>query len=195
MVAMNDGKSFQTGCGFDPIDTGCCFPSYSNDTALKYNCFKCKNNTFKSSFHQIWCDEIVSRTYDYEHEVNDQFKEETGNIRLCGSQHNPSPYFVSEEPYALPEFSNRNYLSNLTSDRFLCNVYEWEQGDYTDDAGLANVIGVNANFGLQVGRHLRINHNNYQRDPINPNSWIYGAAIPGEGIYACYNKGWVIQIL
>ena len=37
--------------------------------------------------------------------------------------------------------TNRDYRATVTSNRFLCNVIHWMQGDYIDDAGLGLAKG------------------------------------------------------
>ena len=42
-VTGNDGLSFQTGCGYDPFDTGCCIDSLNdpNPSKQRIQCYKC----------------------------------------------------------------------------------------------------------------------------------------------------------
>jgi hypothetical protein len=76
---------------------------------------------------------------------------------------------------------------STTSNMFLCNVRQWEQGDYIDDAGLHSEPGIGADTGLKSGRHIRINYNNYQRS--GHGSWVRGLEIQGEGIFEYWNQG------
>ena len=32
VITMNNGESFQSGCGYDPVDTGCCYEVSSEKT-------------------------------------------------------------------------------------------------------------------------------------------------------------------
>ena len=118
---------------------------------------------------------------------------------MCGAYHNPRYHdpLVEPQDYGIvkyytdflfrPEYSNRNYLNNQTSNRFLCNVKYWDQGDYTDDAGFGAEQGVGSIFGLSEGRHKRINYANMVQQ--NADTWIVGPSTPGEGVYACDNAG------
>jgi hypothetical protein len=65
---------------------------------------------------------------------------------------------------------------------FLCNVRQWEQGDYINNAGLYSEPGIGADFGLKLkfGRHTRVNHHKYQRS--GHGIWVRGPEIQGEGI-------------
>ncbi len=191
MVVSNNGKSFQTGCGNDPIITGCCFKINSNS----FTCLKCGSNSLesKSPTHCLEKD-LESLTYRSEDEIPSYFKDLRGeHVRICGAVHNPggkngNEYYISGDPFATPYWSNNNRESTATSNRYLCNRFEWVQGDYIDDAGLGAATGVNADFGLEAGRHVRVNHNNYIRNQTT-NRWEVGLKIRGEGIYACYNSG------
>ena len=84
---------------------------------------------------------------------------------LCGRLLNPggdqNGYFISTVPNAGPEFSSHNWLSNLTSDQYLCNLHELEQRDAKDSAGLENDNGIGVDFGLKYGLPRRIHFNNY----------------------------------
>ena len=100
-----------------------------------------------------------------------------GEIIKCGPSLNPNVLNTSE------------LISTAkTSDMFLCNIWQWEQGDYIDDAGLQNEQGIGADFGLKPGRHTRINYNNYQQSGED-NGWTTGSEVQGEGIFECYNRG------
>ena len=189
MVIMNDGQSYQTGCGFDPLDTGCCY-KFERSSPL-YKCFKCDAGYVEIDDHVLTCpaDRVKEWRYDNAKEVPTLFRHgKDKKIKICGLQHNPD-YYTSIEPNARVGMSSRNYESNFTSDRFLCKRIFWEQGDFVDYANLENEIGIGADFGLSKGRHTRVNYNNYQRDQNNPYIWEIGDAIPGEGIFACYNGG------
>ena len=198
MVTSNDGRSFQTGCGYDPIDTGCCFEiDYTEDFPYTYHCFRCRTGHLHVLDHNVTCrdDQIDSFKFALRRDVPLSFFDDDGDPQLCGRYHNPGgkgaleddfSYYNSTRPNARPEFSNRNWQSTTTSDRFLCNRWEWEQGNYDDHNGTAVDDG---SFAIESGRHIRINHPNFIRDPDNPGSWIKGPIVRGEGIYACANGG------
>jgi hypothetical protein len=121
--------------------------------------------------------------------------DDNGDPQLCGRYHNPGgkgsfdddfAYYNSTRPKARPEWSNRNWQSVTTSDRFLCNNWEWEQGNYNHRNGTTVDDG---SFAIEPGRHIRINHPNYVRDPDDSSRWMKGQAVRGEGIYACANGG------
>ena len=188
MVVMNDGRSFQTGCGFDPLITGCC---HKNKHTSRIKCFRCQDD-YKTMHLSLPCsaEKLESFEFDNLDKMPSFFKDDKDRVRLCGSDHNPGgnkrDYFMSLVPNAEPKFSNRNFNSNITSNHFLCRRHKWEQGDWIDDAGFSNERGVGGDIGLRPARHIRINFNNYVRDPSNPHKWIHDTVIPGEGIFECY---------
>lgn len=111
---------------------------------------------------------------------------------LCGKHHKPRSSFaaVSAQYYfnKIHRYSSFNFLSNYTSNRFLCNKMNWTQGDYIDNAGLGNTTGVGSVYGLSPGRHIRINTPNAIGSRGKEN-WQLGAVIRAEGVYSCYNLG------
>ncbi len=176
MITQNDGRSFQSGCGWDVLDTGCCFEEDSST----YICFRCEDLQVVGN-HSATCSQESLREWKFDSisKVPLSFRDEEGGILLCGSDHNRVIKRRS---------SNETFLTQ-TSNKFLCNVIEWEQGDYIDNAGLGKEPGVGADFGLESGRHVRVNHNNYRRSPSDSNIWVDGPEEPGEGIFECYNFG------
>ena len=175
MVTMNDGRSFQTGCGFDPLFTGCCTIDTSHDgRGILYSCYKCAIPSIGAANHSLCLSgDMQAGTYTNIDHIPAQFKFKSGrsqSLKLCGPQHNPG-YYASTDPFALPVYSNRNFLSNSTSDYYLCKRFQWEEGDYT------------------YGRYTRINYENFIRNDSNPEIWSQGITIPGEGIFECYNRG------
>ena len=169
MVTMNDGRSFQTGCGFDPLFTGCCTANGEH----RYSCYKCSNHSIGASNHILTCqsDDVSPEIYTNIGSIPAQFKYGRSQaLKICGPQHNPG-YYVSTDPLAPPVYSNRNYLSNVTSDFFLCKRFQWLEGDYN------------------VGRHIRVNYENYTRDYNTSQVWNEGITLPGEGIFECFNRG------
>ena len=199
MVTLNNGKSFQSGCGFDPLESGCCdeFDPGEN-IPLAYLCFRCQGGHLETNQHSLSCKGNKVEVLEFESiqkvplDLKIPLAAEgpgIGRPKPCGKRHNPHKYYVSTRPDSRPEFSNRNWMANFTSDRFLCNRHTWEQGDYLDSAGLSNMTGIGGDKGLIPGRHTRINFNNYIRDEKDPYSWSSGPAIPGEGIFECHNGG------
>ena len=71
MVTTNDGRSFQTGCGFDPLDTICCFKDNLNKNKLysNYRWVECSKSTIDIQSHLI--------TYDID-EIESQYFESYG---------------------------------------------------------------------------------------------------------------------
>ena len=66
---------------------------------------------------------------------------------------------------------------STTSNMFLCNVWQWEQGNYINDADMNSIVDA----GLDPGRHIRVNNPNpYQRSKTDPNKWIDVQEIEGE---------------
>ena len=175
LVTQNDGRSFQSGCGWDVLETGCCYEIESS----AYICFRC--NDLDVSSHNATCsqDSLGEWKFDNKLQVPLSFRDEKGEILQCGSDRGRKVNF---------QRSNDTKLSQ-TSNMFLCNVFEWEQGDYIDDAGLSGAGGVGDSSGLRPGRHIRVNYDNYQQTPGNPSSWIKGPDLQGEGIFECYNSG------
>ena len=215
MVTSNDGRSFQTGCGYDPIDTGCCYElDYTPDSPFSYNCFRCKDGFLEVTAHNVTCRDMNLNSFKYAltRDVPLSFRDNSDKPRLCGKAHSPAggrgdglddgfAYDVSNMPIANPHLSSSQNQSQATSDRFLCNVLEWEQGDYIDDAGYSDGStstssstknGANDGFQLEVGRHIRINHNSYIQDPNDPYRWTKGEAMQAEGTFECFNGGYCV---
>lgn len=210
MVTSNDGRSFQTGCGYDPFYTGCCveYESSASITSslvkkkLVYTCYKCKDGYLEINEHEIICRNNEIQTLDFERlsDIPILYRDTISTdetpfpLKLCGHNHNPGKYreeyYTSKDPHPKPEYSNNNWQANFTSDRFLCNQYEWQQGDFLPDydANLGNETGMGADIGLENGRHTRINYNNYYFQSSS-GKWIAGAEIAGEGIFECHNSG------
>lgn len=197
LVTCNDGSSFQGGCGYDPLDTGCClsFP----DTVMK--CYSCDSGLVRVDNHTFYCNgEMTTLTgYDSETDKFSAFLDSNGHYMMCGEYHSPRyhDYTVQPEDYGVAVYytsptdslySSYNYLSNMTSKRFLCDVDYWEQGDYVDDAGLGSATGVGSIFGLEKGRHIRINYAHIVKDSATA-TFKQGSKVYGEGVYACYYSG------
>lgn len=196
-VTGNDGKSWQTGCGWDPYDTGCCIRG--EGTAI--TCYKCEDSIEVRSNHTFYCagDYTVLTGFTTETQKFAEFLDSNLNFLICGQYHQPRDrelYKVPED-YGTAKYyvdvlnaeqTNFNFRSNWTSNRFLCNVYEWYQGDYIDDAGLGDITGVGSVYGLESGRKRRINTPNII---INQalGTFKRGNKTYGEGIYTCYNSG------
>ena len=199
-VTGNEATTFQAGCGWDPFDSGCCVEDPSVNGGVF--CFSCPplsrvstNNTyFCSATPDVFKGDSKSDTLKY------FWKNPPSNLlRYCGRHHNPRYHDPQIDPEDMgrvryytdflyrPEYSNRNYLNTLTSDRFLCNVEEWLQGDYNDDAHLGKISGVGSIYGLTYGRHIRINFANMKL--FANGTFAAGGKIRGEGVFACKNSG------
>eukprot|EP01038_Epipyxis_sp_PR26KG_P004469 gene4469-6320_t len=198
-VTANDGHTFQTGCGYDPYDTGCCV---ENEAANTVTCYKCKdeyvvktNNSFYCSADYTTSTGLLKPAESSLSTYLNAFK----NFKLCGSYHKPRDYdrSLSLLDYGVAKYyksvltpyqSNFNFRSNWTSNRFLCGVTQWEQGDYIDNAGMGSMTGVGSIYGLESGRHIRINTPNVYKD-IATDTFTRQDKVYGEGIYQCYNFG------
>ena len=196
MVLLNNGKSFQTGCGNDPVISGCCYEveDESTDLSASFVCMKCNPNKTDRTLHTTRCPLHAFESFAYNDTslIPSTFKESDGkSLKQCGPSHSPggpegTEYYTSDNPFATPYWSNRNDESRFTSGQYLCNRHEWSQGDYLDDGWLANEAGVSIDQGSRNGRHIRVNYNNYTRET---QEWAIGDTTPGEGIFACYNAG------
>lgn len=193
-ILVNDGKSFQSGCGNDPLVTGCCYEQNDNSSNSWYKCFKCDPDKLLVNLHDISCPSgaLMEREYSSIDKVPGIFKDLTSEtVRTCGPKHNPErdDYLFSNNPL-VTSFSSRNFLPKFTSDHFLCNRYEWEQGNFIDEANLTNDMGTESDCPLEAGRHIRVNYNNYiTNGSMFTNEWYTGGIFRGEGIFACYNGG------
>ena len=197
-ITGNDGKTFQTGCGWDPYDTGCCV--IAND-GVSITCYKCSSDIVMTSNHTFFCAGDYSKSIGtiVEKDKFAEYLDENRNFKICGKYHAPRDHDADVFPadygvakYYLdilnPEQSSFNFRSNWTSNRFLCNVNQWVQGDYIDDAGLGKKTGVGSIYGLEHGRHVRINTPNIEVQAATQ-TFKRGKKIYGEGIYQCYNQG------
>jgi len=196
-VVTNDGTTFQTGCGYDPYDTGCCI-RYANNIV---KCFSCPSSGISITNNTFTCSVPYSTLIGYSTETDKfrNFLDSNENLKICGKYFKPryhEPY-VTPQDYGIPQYykdsvnylySNHDFKSNLTSNRFLCNVDYWIQGDYIDDAGLGSITGVGSIYGLQSSRHIRINYPNVY-NILGTTTWVRGDKIYGEGVYACANYG------
>ena len=220
-VLITDGSVFQSGCGFDPYDTGCCIINndinyYRNNNNNNYNnynnnssnnnvtCYRCDKNKQKYDETTFYCDGDLTiyknRASNIDYFIQNNFTDIYNNLLLCGSYHNPryhnrtlqlqdygvAKYYIS--PDLNNNYTNFDYLSNYTSDRFLCNVMQWTQGDFIDDADLGSTSGMGSKYGLSYGRNVRINTPNVFYDSTNQAYRSFGRK-PGEGVYGCYNFG------
>ena len=199
-VTSNDGQSFQTGCGWDPFDTGCCVYLSDQDVV----CYKCDSNIVQTSNETFFCGGSYTPLYGKRTDTDkfSAFLDPFKNYKLCGKYHSPRDYsygnhqsnYGKEKYYynvLYPKYSSFNFKSNWTSNRFLCNVDVWEQGDYVDDAGLGSIAGAGSVFGLSYGRHIRINTPNIKVSTSSTGSKVFtrGNKIRGEGVYQCANNG------
>jgi hypothetical protein len=221
-LTFNDGTTWQTGCGFDPFDTGsgimvmsvCYYPfsvcigccvkyGKSGGETTKARCYRCASESIVRDAYTYYCSAAYTILDDFQTNIDkfrqNGFLDENNNFQECGPYLAPRFYKATNpvQDYGVaqfyhdllnPEQSNYNFRSNITSNRFLCGVSQWEQGDYVNDAGLGNIIGVGSIHGLQKGRHIRVNTPNIVKDPLTQ-KFTLGPKIYGEGIYACYNGG------
>ena len=199
IVSGNDGTSYQSGCGYDPYDTGCCI--VNTDTTV--DCYRCPAGQIHISNNTWQCLGSYSILTGYITERDlfqtNGFYDINQNLILCGKYQSPryhQPYVVPQD-YGIaqyyvspsnPNYNNRNYRANLTSERYLCKQETWTQGDYIDDAGLGLGTGMGSIYGLKSGRHIRINYPNIIEN-IATNTFTRGSVVTGEGIYACANSG------
>lgn len=169
MLTMNNGRSFQTGCGYDPVYTGCC-----ELDGTYYRCLRCRRAYLDIQQHHLTCNnnEIEIMTYSSYEAIPLIFRDDNRAIKMCDSPLNQNDISVK-----------------LISDKFLCNRHVWVQGDFIDAAELEGAVGVGSDYGLSRGRHIRINFNNYLFQNSDTHSWKAGEVIEGEGIFECYNFG------
>lgn len=175
MMIQNDGKSFQSGCGWDVLETGCCFELNSG----AFSCFRCLNLVVGDGNATCDHDSLYQWDFDSEESVPLTFRH-VGEINRCGSA-------ISPESKSQHDDTDSCRTSNL----FLCNIFEWEQGDFIDDAGLSGAKGIGSDFGLKEGRHIRVNYNNYRKE--DDGVWTVGPEVAGEGIFECYNFGSCVE--
>lgn len=173
MVTQNDGRSFQDGCGWDVLETGCCFEV--NVGGVAYSCLRCTKLSVLAN--TATCSKGALKEWKFNSAAAVPLAFRTnGDIRKCG------PLLNSR----VVRNANQSKAVSTTSNLFLCHVRQWKQGDFIDTAGLQSEPGIGADFGLASGRHIRVNYNNYQR---SDSEWIKGPEIPGEGIFECWNQG------
>jgi len=208
-VVGNEGATFQGGCGWDPYDTGCC----EEASVIGFvNCYVCppalrreSNNTFfchgdVETHLGIQITDLPSLRAPYQGSPI-TFLKDAKNIKYCGRYHRPRYHDPKQSPEDMgivryytdflyrPDYSNRNYLNTLTSNRFLCNIDVWEQGDYYDDAGLTKLQSMGSVYPLSpTGRHIRINYANMLPD-VTTGTFYKGPKVLGEGVYGCRNSG------
>jgi len=87
MSVGNDGTDFQTGCGYDPYDTGCCVP-YPNNVIQCYVCPAGRRTVSNDSF-VCSGDLTVLSGFTSERDKFTDFYDGNGNIKICGSYHSP----------------------------------------------------------------------------------------------------------
>lgn len=219
LVTSNSGSSFQTGCGFDPFDTGCCIPLPEG----RIVCMKCGEGLAQSENNTFFCRggmQITGPGYLTEKKTTFiHFLDQFYNFRMCGAFISPRSHFIYQalgssgaappqdygrDRYYVqlnpiyasnPFYSSHNFEANYTSARFLCQVQQWTQGDYIDDYTDKSFLDANINtgtyIGMYAGRHVRVNYPNLtvSVDNTGRKVWQRGLDTPGEGIYACANSG------
>lgn len=201
-VSGNEGTTFQAGCGFDHFDIGCCEEDPSQQNFVL--CYSCPANQRVQTNNTFYCQSSYTTIRSQASDLASlkSFLKDDANLRMCGRFHDPRYHMPNKLPedrgivrYYLdqfsfpprPAYSNRNYLNVLTSNRFLCNIVNWEQGDYMDNAGLT-ISGVGSVWPLDAGRHIRVNYPNIT-GPDRNGLYYRGAKVRGEGIYVCKNSG------
>ena len=174
MVVANLGKSFQTGCGYDPLDTGCCIEEETtDDEGIQYKCRKCpagdvlvEQNLAGEDF-KFTCTSADMLTIGVpfeddgpyaQNEVPDEFFQTSGAdyidyVFICGRTDLQMTYQSNIKASVInrPQYGQQNRRANFTSARFLCGVQEWTQGDYVDNAQLGSVSGTITGVGVEYG--------------------------------------------
>jgi hypothetical protein len=125
-----------------------------------------------------------------------QFFDLFGHLRLCGPYHTPrshdlslpflkqdygiAKYFMNPTPQYRQQlkYSNRNYLSRFTSNRFLCHVTQWHEGSYNAS------VHTSINTIDPGGRRVRVNYANIRFNQATL-KWTKGSEVLGEG--TCFN--------
>eukprot|EP00981_Chlorochromonas_danica_P005114 scaffold1035_cov192-Ochromonas_danica.AAC.9 len=149
----NNGKSFQTGCGWDPLDTGCCIRGSNN----YITCYKCTGTSLGgiannenaglpiSSNHTFYCaGEVSSVTKQVsEWETLSEFLDSNKNFLICGKYHQPRDHDpdVTPQDYGVAKY----YVDVLDSDKSNYNY-----------RSLGSITGVGSVYGLDSGRHKPI---------------------------------------
>ncbi|CAM9450628.1 unnamed protein product [Ascophyllum nodosum] len=185
----NLGTSFQTGCGNDPLDTGCCYFDSSSWTCEYCEEFEQLEHRQGRQGYSFECiGSMSSEVYTDVDDIPLRFIKEDGEVALCGPNLSPLPPYANIDPMRDDWiYSSHSLLSNVTSGRYLCGRLEWGQGDFYDDAGFGPRAGFGVHFGLPVGRHIRYNYKNYTK--VDDDTWVQGVVRPGEGVYRCHNGG------
>jgi len=163
---------------------------------------KCDPSEIEQKLHSTRCplNALESSTYIDISTIPLTFKERDGrSLKQCGPIHSPGgpngiDYHISDYPFATPYWSNRNYESRSTSSQYLCSRHEWSQGDYRDNAIIGNETSPDTDQGLQIGRHIRVNYNNYNRKP-NSQKWAIGDTEPGEEFLPAIMVGVVSHLI
>jgi hypothetical protein len=216
MVTSSSGESFMTGCGWDPLQTGCCRP-FGNG----YNCRECGAKVSKeNNFTCVGADMlggidgaygVPEEYYELEDMPDGFYEPDEQTIRLCGRTAHQYTYSVERTLRPAWPGSTAGEDATSTSSLFMCGIHEWEQGDYIDDAGLVGdaATGTGVEYGengalpgFQRGRHIRVNYANLTRiyeDILNADGAVvgtkatedfqYGTLVTGEGFFECYNRG------
>ncbi|TMW56864.1 hypothetical protein Poli38472_006874 [Pythium oligandrum] len=116
----------------------------------------------------LGCESYRCPQYDQEVVLNDGHSFQSG-CSVGNPVANPVSLLTDVQKVA----NIRNYSDVLNtkriSDSHLCGNLVWEEGDYTK------------------GRYTRTNYDNISK--VDEETWVYGVAKPGEGVYKCYNKG------
>jgi hypothetical protein len=187
------GTSFQSGCGSDPSDSGCCVRT----PAGAHICSRCPAAQRSLAPHNFTCSAaVVPVTFPAGVTPAVTFLDSGGVIRMCGLRHSPFPYYKDTKPKRDNLLYSTDLAnSNATSSTFLCRQAQWEQGEFSGSAtqgwagpaaAVTAATGAGSDVPLEGTRHWRVNYPNYET-VSGSGSWSQGPVVRGEGVYACYN--------
>jgi hypothetical protein len=179
MVVANIGRSFQTGCGYDPLETGCC-ESPNADHPGEYWCRKCqlqdgnehepieKTNNYTCTNSKMLSIGVEFEVYEAKEQIPLLWIYESSGkeyVKECGPTSQQETYqrenaqtavFINRpKPKVGPDEDSgdfkQNLVSNLTSNLFLCGITQWTHGDYLDNAQLGAITGTITGVGVEFG--------------------------------------------
>ena len=140
------------------------------------DCYKCPASSLTITAHTTFCSGplTVLSGFVSQKELFFDFLDFNQNLMICGEYHLPRRFVdaIEQTDYGTavyfqnpfesqPFYSSRNYLSNLTSNRYLCNRQFWTQGDFIDNGALSSLTGAGTHFPLGSNRQFRVNDPNY----------------------------------
>lgn len=156
---------------------------------------KCNRNKLEVNLHDVTCPSGALMEWEYSNvdQIPGIFKYSSSqSVRICGPKHHPGreEYDASKHPHTTTFNRSRIFDSKLISDHFLCNRFEWEQGNFNDYSKIVDNMEIRSDYMFKLGRHIRVNHYDYVKNgSLYTDKWYAGDAFPGEGIFACYNGG------